>query len=400
MDILGVVCEYNPFHSGHAYHLRRSRELLGGDVPTVCVMSGDFVQRGEPAAFSKFARAEAACRCGADLVVELPLPWALSSAEGFARGAVGLLAKLGATHISFGSEAGETEPLTKLARTLTTAGFTEDVRRVLETDAAMSYAAARQIALEKQLGELSELIRTPNNILAVEYIKAIGELKADIRPLTVKRIGSGHDMSGDAPVKSASELRSMLVNGDDTAEYIPSAAWEVYEREMRCGRGPLTVEDLETALLSRLRMLPAEAFDRLPDGSDGIGRRLYAAVQEEAGIADILSAAKNKRYALARIRRMCMCAALGIREGMNAGVPPYARVLAANERGCSLLRAAKGKLPVVTKPASVRTLSAECTELFACGASAHDFFVLGFNAFEDKKGGSDWRTGPKIVKNN
>lgn len=399
MDVLGVVCEYNPFHSGHAYHLQKSREIIGNDVPVVCVMSGDYVQRGEPAMFSKFARAEAACRCGADLVVELPLPWSISSAEGFARGAVGLLSKLGATHISFGSEIGETEPLISIAKELSSPAFMEAVRGELAENASASFAAARQAALEKRIGAPSELIRTPNNILAVEYIKAICEQKRNITPITVKRTGSGHDRSGDTSIKSASELRAMLLNGTDIKEYIPSAASEVYEREIACGRGPLSMTDYETALLARLRMLPSEAFEHLPDGADGIGRRLYAAVQEEASVADILAATKNKRYALARIRRMCMCAALGIREEMNAGIPPYARVLAANERGCELIKAAKGNIPIVTKPASVRALSAECTELFAVGASAHDFFVLGYSTTEGRKGGSDWRTGPKIVKN-
>jgi len=115
MSIIGIVCEYNPFHNGHEYHIAMSKKKLGEDASIVCVMSGDFVQRGEAAMYSKYARAEAACRCGVDLVLELPLPWCLSSAEGFARGAVGLLGGLGAGYISFGSECGETEPLEEIA---------------------------------------------------------------------------------------------------------------------------------------------------------------------------------------------------------------------------------------------------------------------------------------------
>lgn len=399
MDVIGVVCEYNPFHRGHEYHLTMSRRALGGDAPVVCVMSGDFVQRGEPAAFSKFARAEAACRCGADLVVELPLPWSLSSAEGFARGSVGLLSALGATHLSFGSETGEVEPLETLAEALLNPLMTAEIKKELTADASLSFAAARQTVLERHIGELAEQIKLPNNILAVEYIKAIYELNLDLRPMTVQRFGNGHDRNGDHGPKSASELRAMLAHGMDVSEYIPENALRVYRRETENGRGPLTVSKYENAIISRLRMLPAEAFEALPDSADGMGRRLYTAAQEEPTVNAVIAAAKSKRYALSRIRRMCMCAALGIREGMNTGVPPYARVLAANERGCELLKAAKDRetVKIVTKPASVRGMGAECEKLFAAGASAHDLYVLGYRGEKDKRGGEDWRTGPKIV---
>lgn len=399
MDVIGVVCEYNPFHRGHEYHLMMSRRALGGNTPVICVMSGDFVQRGEPAAFSKFARAEAACLCGADLVVELPLPWSLSSAEGFARGSVALISALGATHLSFGSETGEVEPLETITEVLLDPFMTAEIKKELSGNASLSFAAARQKVLERHIGELSEQIKLPNNILAVEYIKAIYELDLDLRTMTVQRFGSGHDMSGTKGPKSASELRGMLAQGRDVSEYIPENALKVFLRETENGRGPLTSANYENALISRLRMLPEEIFETLPDSGDGLGRRLFAAVQKEPTVNAVLAAAKTKRYALARLRRICMCAALGIKEGMNKGIPPYARVLAANARGCELLKAAKDRetVNIVTKPASVRTLGSECTELFAAGASAHDLFVLGYRAEKDKKGGEDWRTGPKIV---
>lgn len=399
MDVIGVVCEYNPFHRGHEYHLMMSRRGVGADTPVVCVMSGDFVQRGEPAMFSKFARAEAACLCGADLVVELPLPWTLSSAEGFARGAVGLLAALGATRLSFGSETGETEPLETIAEALLDPGMTDEIKAELSRDASLSFASARQRALEKRLGELSEQIRFPNNILAVEYIKAIRTQQLDMRPMTVQRFGSGHDMSGDNGPKSASELRALLSQGRDVSGHIPERALRIYRSETESGRGPYTMAEFESALLSRLRMLPPEAFETLPDSADGMGKRLCAAVREEPTFNAILASAKSKRYALARIRRMCMCAALGVREGMNAGTPPYARVLAANARGRELLKTAgeSGRIPVVTKPAAVRGLSKECEDVFALGAAARDFYVLGSAAEAERRGGTEWRTGPKIV---
>lgn len=401
MGIIGIVSEYNPFHNGHEYHIKMSKSMLGDDPPVVCVMSGDFVQRGEAALYSKFARAEAACRCGADLVIELPLPWALSSAEGFARGAVGLLDAFGATHISFGSESGEVEPLEKIASCLLDPAITYEVKQFMEREGSISYPAARQIVLQSHLGELARQLELPNNILAVEYIKAAYELRSAIKPMTVLRFGSGHDQFGANGPKSASELRRMIIDGKSAASHMPAGAERVFVTEREHGRELKNRNSIEISMLSRLRMFNEAYYNELPDASEGLGNRIYKAVQDEATLDAIYSAAKTKRYTLARIRRICMCACLGIKSGMNDGIPPYARILAANERGCELLRKQTDctKLPLITKPASVRELSGECLELFAIGASAHDFLVLSYRSPEERKGGQDWRKSPKIVKN-
>ena len=399
MNICGIVCEYNPFHKGHLYQLEESRRRLGENTIMVGVMSGDYVQRGEAALFSKFARAEAACRCGMDLVVELPLPWALSSAEGFAAGAVAILSALGCTHLSFGSESGELESLEKLAETLLNPEIIQAIKQRMTVASNLSFAAARQQVLEEKLGETAKLIEKPNNILAVEYLKAIYRTQAAMMPLTVKRSGSGHDETGEGAVRSASELRQLLRLGEDVSAYIPAAAMTVFQRELEQGRAMLNQRDMELALLSRLRMLEEKAFLALPDGGDGVGQRLYRAAKEEPSLDLVLAAAKTKRVALSRLRRMCMAAALGIDAAMTKGEPPYARVLAADEKGRAFLRQTAGKttIPVVTKPASVRQLGARAEAMFAAGASAHDLYTLTFLSIADRKGGSDWRTGPKIV---
>ena len=312
MAIIGIVAEYNPFHTGHEYHIARSRELLGADSTVICVMSGDFVQRGEPALYSKFARAEAACRCGADLVIELPLPWALSSAEGFARGSVGLLGALGATHLSFGSECGEVERLERIAECLIDPAVNAEISRELNENANISYASARQAVLARRLGDEAKLIEQPNNILAVEYLKAIYEQRLDITPMTVQRIGSGHDMAGDVGPKSASELRRMILSGGKVDNYIPKNALAVYSREESLGRQAMSRDFHETAILSRLRMFGENYYKSLPDSGGGLGSRLYKAAHEEATLDGVLAAVKTKRYTLSRIRRMCLCAALGV----------------------------------------------------------------------------------------
>ena len=398
MNIAGIVCEYNPFHSGHLHQLAETRRALGADTLTVCVMSGDFVQRGEAAVFSKFARAEAACRAGADLVLELPLPWCLSSAEGFAMGAVSLLAAVGCTQLSFGSESGDVETLQTLAREILDPDTQREIAALLQRLPELSYAMARERVLTEKLGECGSLLSQPNNILAVEYLKAIYKKTYPITPVTVKRIGSGHDKAGEQGPKSASELRGLMETGADISEYIPEAALSVYRRERAAGRGRDKAV-LETALLSRLRMLDRAVYESLPDGGDGAGARLWKAVREESTLEDIAQGARTKRYPLARMRRMLLCAALGVSAEYTKTLPPYARVLAADSAGCAYLREIDGKsaVPVLTKPAAVRRLDGGAAKVFALGASAHDVYTLQNVTNSDKKCGRDWRNGPVIV---
>ena len=401
MAVTGVVCEYNPFHNGHAWHLRQCREHLPEESTVLCVMSGDFVQRGEAALFSKYARAETACRCGADLVAELPLPWALSSAEGFARGAVSMLNALGAEYLSFGTETAEPEILAGLAEELDRAELQDEIRRKLKETGNLSYAQARQQLLEERLGERAQLLSTPNNILAVEYLKAIRTLGSSMKPLAVRRIGSGHDrQSSEAGFRSASQLREMLMRGEEINSDIPREAAPVLQREREQGR-MLRPEILETACLSRLRMLDRVTFSRLPDASDGLGNRLYSAVREHGDLAGVFAAARTRRYPMARVRRACMCACLGVTAEMSRGLPPYARILAMNEKGRAYLASIRDsvELPVLIRPAAVRAFPEPCAALFALGASAHDLFVLAYDSPAQRTGGEDWRKGPALVEN-
>lgn len=401
MNVIGIVGEYNPFHCGHKYHIDETKLLLGEDCPVVCVMSGDFIQRGEAAIYSKFARAEAACKSGVDLVIELPVPWAMSSAEGFARGAVGLLGSLGVvTHLSFGSECGETGPLEQLAELLLAPKVDGLIKDELIKDETASYAAARQRAVAGMVGELARQLETPNNILAVEYIKAIYDQSLKMKPVTVQRFGSGHDSSSGTGPRSAAEIRTRLARGLDIADCVPEEVLKIARRENELGRGPVLTENLEQAILSRLRMLSDADFASIPDAGEGLYNRLAKASREESGIDAILGATKSKRYALARIRRMMMSAALGIKSDIAKSTPPYARVLAASERGCELLKDINvlSRVPVITKPASVKTLDAECNEVFRLCSDARDLYVLGYAAKEERRGGTDWRTSPYMGK--
>ncbi len=400
MSVIGIVAEYNPFHYGHLHHIAETKKLMGEDCPVVCVMSGDFIQRGEPAMYSKFARAEAAVTSGVDLVLELPVPWVLSSAEGFARGAVGLLGATGVvSHLSFGSECGSVSALETIAETLIDPLMGNDIRAELAADEGVSFAVARQRAVAGRLGELSCQLEMPNNILAIEYIKAIYNLGLDIKPVTVQRFGAGHDELSGEGFKSAAEIRTIAANGGDVSAFLPESVYDVCLRENKLGRGPVVMNSLENAVLSRLRMLPDAAYAALPDVGEGLHNRIARSAREECTLDAVVAAAKSKRYALSRIRRIIMCAALGINADMAVDTPPYARVLAATSRGCALLRemADKSRIPVITKPADIRDCGEECRKLFELDSLARDFYVLGYPARSERRGGSDWRTSPKIV---
>ena len=398
MDFIGVVCEYNPFHNGHEYHLRESRRRSGAEG-VVCVMSGDFVQRGEAAVFSKFARAEAACRCGADVVFELPLPWALSSAEGFARGAVGLLGALGAKTLCFGTETDHPEDLELLARRLLEPQTISEIRALMAGDGTLSFAAARQKALARSCGASADLLERPNNILAVEYLKAIYDQKLEMKALAVRRSGSEHDGAGEGNTRSASELRELLRRGENVLAFMPAAALSVFEKDAAMGRGMPDREALETAILSRLRTLDAARCAALPDAGGGLAERMVRAAAEEPSLDAVCEAVKNKRLAMSRVRRAALCAALGVDSKMSEGTPPYARLLAASERGRELLAQIKrdSAVPIVAKPAAVRELDEKSERIFTLGAAAHDLYVLGYREKEERRGGADWRSGPRII---
>ena len=355
------------------------------------------MQRGEAAVFTKHARAEAACRCGADIVIELPLPWCVSSAERFATASVELLNAAGCTHISFGSECGDIDKLCTLARYAASDNVRQNVKALYKCSAALPYAKVRQLAIEREIGEEADLLSQPNNILAVEYIKAIYNKKLNMIPYTVKRVGNDHDSDGNEGPKSASQLRNMLNHGNDISADIPQEALLVYKREIKAGRIRNTAL-MDSLLMSRLLMLSEADFDSLPDSTGGAGKRLYKTLRENCSVEETAYRAATRPYPMARMRRMLINAALGISAEYTNTTPPYMRVLSFNQKGREYLsKLEKTAIPLVIKPSSVKALGPEVEKVFALGASAHDLFRLQFVTNDDKKPGEDWRKGPVIV---
>ncbi len=396
MPTAGIICEFNPFHNGHAALFAKVRAALGADTAIVCAMSGNFVQRGEPAAFSKHARAEAALRCGADLVLELPLPWALSSADCFALGGTAVLAALGSVDtLCFGSESGDADALARLGAALDSPEAEELIAEGVAR--GLSYALARERAAEKLAGADAELLRRPNDMLAAEYLRALRALGSDIKPLCVLRPGEGHDSPApDKENPSASFLRSALAEGRPISGYLPAAAEEVFMREMAENGGIVTADSLSRAALSRLRALAPQDFERFAPG--GLGMRIARFARSEAELSSAAEAAKTKRYPLARIRRALLSAAIGADIKTAEELPPYIRVLGMSSLGMALLRAAskKASLPIITKPAAVKKLDAAAQRVFALEAAGADLWTLGRK--NPGRGGLEWTTGPVILK--
>lgn len=330
--VTGIICEYNPLHLGHSKQLNTIKTLQGSDTGIACLMSGNYVQRGAPAIFDKMRRAEAAVRCGADLVLELPVTVSLSSAEGFAAGGVKILSSF-CSNLCFGAETADREKLLSTAETLLSSSFSSALRTQLAK--GLSFPAARQAALES-MGVDAAILSAPNNILAVEYCKAILANNASMNILPIQRDGSYHDREADCQNPSATAVRRRITDNRPWLELIPQPARVCFEHA-----AVHSLAACERAILMQLRRMDEEAFSSLPYGSEGLWRKLMHAARREATLEAILTSVKSKRYTRSRLDRMVMCAFLGItREILETSVP-YIRVLAFNDRGRNILKTAR-----------------------------------------------------------
>lgn len=378
MAVAGIIAEYHPFHRGHAWQIDEVRRRLGGDTAVVVAMSGNFVQRGDFAVFSKHARAEMALAGGADLVLELPTPWASATAERFAQGGAAVLAGTGVvTHLAFGCESGELASLAEVAAGLSDPRYAGLLRGHLA--GGRSFASARQEALSEIVGDAAQALASPNNALAIEYLRALSAQASDIVPLALPRIGSAHDSAELGHYSSASAIRGVLLSGGDWRGLVSEETASIMERELDAGRAPVTMKTAERAVLGKLRSMDEGDFLPFDGGNEGLYRRFYAAVHDAHSVEMILEKAKTKRYPLARLRRMLLHSYLGVPEAKNGEMPPYLRVLGASERGRGLLRqmSKKAVLPIITKPADARKLDEPARTLFVREAACTDLYTLG-----------------------
>lgn len=394
MYICGIIAEYDPFHTGHAHQIQNTKNMLGDDCAIICVMSGNWTQRGSPAIIDKSHRARMALEGGADLVLELPLPYAVSSAEWFARGGVSVLNATGVvTHLCFGSECGQLEPLEKTAQCLDSDEYICQLRMFL--DQGLSFPSARQKAVAELIGDVSDCLSLPNNNLGVEYLRALNWCGSSITPITIHREGAGHGESPSGGFASASYIRQLLRDGkfEEAGYYSPSMQQkELYTHLIS---NPCAAE---RAMLFRLRQMSVEELAAIPDCGEGLSYRLYQAIHENSSIENILACAKSKRYTLSRLRRILLWAFLGLTAADRPDTPPYLRVLAMNPTGRLILRQIKeqSSTPILTKPSHVKQMSASAQALFELESNATDCYGLFLPHVPPC--GTEWLRSPEILE--
>lgn len=379
MKIGGIVAEYNPFHNGHKYQLQKSVET-GELTHTVAVMSSNYVQRGEAAIVSKWARAEMAVKNGVDLVIELPTLWSSSYAQRFALGAVSLLDALGCVDVlSFGSEIGNIDELIACKNAINSDEVKERLKENL--DLGLGFATARAEALRSVCGNrFFDILEGANNTLGIEYLNALDTLGSDILPMTIRRKGAAHDsiMRSDN-FASASEIRRMIrENNREWEMYVPQSVADIYNREASDEKAPCLNEKLEFSILCCMRQLSAEDIGLSPDVSEGIEYRIHDAALKARTLDELYSLAKTKRYSHARIRRIVLHAFMGFTKDDYKENPPYIHVLAMNDKGKEILKEAKekAKLPIVTKASDFDELNEYGKHVFSLEDMCTDVFSL------------------------
>ena len=374
LKISAVICEFNPLHMGHKLLLDQMKAISDG---IVCVMSGNFVQRGEPAILDKWARTRLALQNGADLIVELPLPWACSGAEHFAAGGVALAEALRCDLLVFGSEVPDVSRMDAAAEALLSPKFSESFSEV--PDKGPSFAQRREAALHSMLGETaSSLLQKPNCILGIEYLKAIRRQNAALTPIAIPREGAGHARAAEnQEYRSAGELRHLLRTGGKLAGLVPENVCVTLEQLLSSGHCPASLSWLERSILCKLRTMKPEDFSALPDLSEGLENRLHTAAREARSLEELYSLVKSKRYSHARIRRLVMSAFLEIPSGLPE-LPLYLRILGMTETGARILKDATPTLPVAVRPVDFERLGGSFANLFRLEARADDLYALAF----------------------
>lgn len=374
MKICIIVAEFNPFHNGHKYIIDEVKKL--GFTHIAVIMSGNFVQRGEPALISKAPRAHTAILNGANLVLEIPTVWALSTAQKYASAAVEIAGSLGcADAIAFGSECGNINILKNLACCLTSSEFPELLKKHLNE--GITFAKAREMAVNSisESKYPQNYLGFPNNILGVEYIGALNKYRFNIEPITIKRVGF-NDIDS---FRSASEIREMIKNNDDKFQkYIPKSSFEIISNQILKKNVPICLENAQKAVIYKLRTICKNDVLNLPDISEGLENRILKAAKEAIEINDFLFAVKTKRYTMSRIKRILLCAFLGISKKMQDGAVPYIRVLASDSAGYEILKKAKANalLPIVHSYSEIKKLSDKSKEIFELECKSTDLYNL------------------------
>ncbi len=412
MATLGIIAEYNPFHNGHLYHLTKSRNRVNAKR-VVVVLSPSFLQRGEPAIVDKWTRTSMALSAGIDLIIELPFPYACSSAEHFARSGIALLETAGCDHISFGIDKGNPADLDKIASILAfeTEEFSCLLKKFLAT--GLSFPQARSEALAEITGRpttINNLLRGANNILAIEYLKALKIRKSAMKPVFIKRLGTSfHDLAPAEGYASAGAIRNILKNNhypqaiNFLQDLMPADSHAIFKEALTDGRAPIFPEDLGKIIIAKLRCARPKDLAVLPDMEPGLENRFLQAGKVAGSWADLLSNLQTKRYTKTRLQRILTYFLFNLTEKVRKEVqfyddPPYLRPLGFSNEGKNILKYIKSadKIPIITSIAPRRLpfktmaivksleLERQCTDILA---------LLAPNP-QKRQGSRDYRKSP------
>lgn len=377
---VGIIAEFNPFHNGHKYLIETAKQIT--QEPIVVIMSGSFVQRGGISVTNKLTRADAAVTNGADLVIELPVPFSHNTAQKFAMGAIGTLGACGIIDtLAFGSESADTLGIENAVKILADepTNVSETIKKLMSD--GISYPVARQKAYEGYFD--TSLLNTPNDILAIEYMRACRVLGCDFKPLAIKRKGVKHDSSNTTDsIASATEIRRRVLSNDKITDFMPQADFNVYDHRI-----------LDIAVISHLRLSKPEYLSSINEVGEGLENRFISAAGCTDTVDELCMAVKSKRYTLSRIRRIAYSSLIGLTKEIADLPPSYIRILASNEKGRKLLKAMKktATLPIITKPADY------CGDaVFDINSRAEDIFALCSRDKRERCAGTDLRMTPII----
>lgn len=417
MNVVGLITEYNPFHNGHRLHLQKAVELSQAEA-VVAVMSGNFLQRGEPALFNKWARAEMALAGGVDVVIELPAAFATRSARQFAAGAVKILDAAGiVTHLCFGSEQGDIEPLCRLAGIIRQEPpeLKKIIKKHLEAGVTLPVAETRALAEYVETVDTGlltsdlDVLNKPNNILGIEYLKALADLNSPVKPLTVARVAAGYHDEHFSPtgIASATSIRKTLEKTAEmpgVTEVVPADTMNIMNKEASLGRGPVFPERLLPLLLYRLRTMTEEQLTTVLDIGEGLEHRIIKSAINPQSLKDLIDTIKTKRYTWTRIQRVLLYIILGYNGNMahdfDASGPGYIRILSISGKGRKLVRRMKktAVLPVITRVSPFIKTSGTARDMLKFDTLATDVYTLFYPRTDRQCAGLDYKIMPVMSK--
>lgn len=406
MSVTGIIVEYNPLHNGHIYHIDKVKQITCCNY-LIAVMSGNFVQRGEPAIINKWARTKTALLSGIDLVIELPTIYSISSAEGFAYGAVSILNSLGIVdNICFGSEIGNIDTLYYISEILYKEPYEYRylIKKYIKN--GLSYPAAMEQSLYKyiidknvvnvNIKDIENLLKNPNNVLSIEYIKSLLKLNSKIKPFTIKRIvNSYNDINLTGCISSATSIRKNIYN-DNVINTMPKYSYEIFMDEKNMGRAPITINDFSNLILYKLRTENINYISSILDVNEGLENKIKKACEDTNSVEELINKIKSKRYTQARIKRILLYSLLGItKDYLESRIKcpaNYIRILGFNNNGKKLIKEIKSKcnLPIITNP------SQDDIGLLDIDIKATDIYVLSYKNELYKYAKQDLKTPPII----